>query len=467
MSSGGYRPPDHWIGAFAEWWKYGLSPQEALVSLMPDQMRTHVAIVGATGSGKTTLLHHLIAQLIRLLHSFVVFDFRGDLVQAVVEMCAGRVPPERVKILDLRERHNPLGYDPLSGPGELYVRALQVLEVITKLSDSFGVQLAETLRYALLLLAEAGRPLTELERVLTDSDWREACLRRSRDENVQTFWGRFGGLSPDKQLAMVMPVLNKVSMLFATTPLRKILGHQMPVDLGRHLNKPGSILLISLAGEELFGAGRMMGNLVLSSICRELFARVGIAEKDRNPVQLIVDECQNFPGTEFEMILAEGRRFKASLVLATQTLGQFTPSLRSLILNSVGTKIAFRCGRDDGSTISRDLTGDSKAIDFARFPVGRAAMWQADTGAVEIEVNAPIFKSVGELSSEGHAYLADVYRLSHPQGVRVRPKLEIVTPTVVGPTSETDEAPEPLIKEPKLAVVRPVPPTSLEDWLWN
>ena len=35
-------------------------------------------------------------------------------------------------------------------------------------SDSWGVQLAETLRYALMLLAEAGRPLTGMEALFHD-----------------------------------------------------------------------------------------------------------------------------------------------------------------------------------------------------------------------------------------------------------------------------------------------------------
>lgn len=460
-----------WIGAFADWQQYGLQPSEALVSLPPEKMRTHTLVIGATGSGKTTLLHHLIAQDITLGHSFVVLDLRGDLVTASLEMCAGRVQPESVRVLDLRERIQPLGFDPLSGNGEPYFRALHVLEVLAQESESWGVQLAETLRNGLMLLAEAERPLTELEQLLIDADYRHLCLNRNRTDSVAAFWQRFDALSPEKQAALVMPVLNKVSLLLATGPLRATLGHERPLDLARHLNTPGSIFLVSLAAEELYAAGRMMGSLVLSSVCREIFARVGQAEHHRNPVRLYVDEFEHFGSRDFEALLAEGRRFGLSLVLAHQTLAQLNPKLRSLILNNVGTKFVFRCGRDDGSTLSRDLTGDPRMIDFAGLPVGRAAMWQADTGATEIEINAPIFRSVGRLSRDGAAFLDEVYRRSHPLHVRLRPALparSAATPVLPPRLVTTDRrARGPSSRRVASTRVAKPTPVPLEDWLWS
>lgn len=214
------------------------------------------------------------------------------------------------------------------------------------------------------------------------------------------FWERYDALSPEKQAAYVSPVLNKVSLLFATEGLRRMLGHQEPTDLGKHLNTPGSVTFISLAVDELHGAGRMTGALLLSAICREIFGRVMIPEAQRNPVRLIVDEFENFNMGDFESILAEGRRFKLSLFLANQTLGQLTPRIRSMILNNVGVKLFFRTGRDDAPILSKDLTGDGNAFDFTSFQVGEAVLWHSGVEPFLIEVNEPLFPNIGTESKE-------------------------------------------------------------------
>lgn len=389
----------HWIGVRKGWHgdKQGLEAN--LVCLPSIAMRAHVLAIGATGSGKTTLFHHLVAQDIREGHSFCVLDLRGDLVASALALCAGNIPPERVRLLDLRERDRPQGFNPLYGAGEPYFRALNVLDVVANESDSWGVQLSETLRNALLLLAEVGEPLTSLEYLFYNRLFLHGCLKRCGTDWVRTFWLRFDTLSGDRKAAYAVPVLNKVSLLLSTKGLRGMLGHAKPLDLGKILNARGIITLVSLAADEMHGAGRMMGRLVLSSVCREIFARVDVPESKRNPVRLYVDEFEHFGTSEFEHILAEGRRFGLSLVLAHQTLAQLSAKLRSMILNNVGTKIFFRCGREDSATLSKDLTGDPQALALHKLPVGEAFLWRRGLDPVHVEINAPLLKDVGSRSA--------------------------------------------------------------------
>lgn len=402
--------PYHWIGVKKKRKGIRWNLSDAMVSLTPQELRTHALTIGATGCGKTTYLHHLIAQDILLGHSFAILDLRGDLVSAALELCAGRVEPERIALFDLRERERPLGFNPIAGSGEPYFRALGVLDVVASESESWGVQLAETLRSAVLLLTEAGESLPCLDALFFDSEYRCRILERITDESVKGFWLRYGELSKEKQSALALPVLNKVSLLFATKALRRTLSNPKPLDLGRHLNTPGSIILVSLAADELHGAGRMMGNLMLASICREVFARVGIPEKDRNPVRLYVDEFEHFTAKAFEHILAEGRRFGLTLVIAHQTLAQLSPRVRSMILNNVGVKAVFRTGREDGGTLSRDLTGDPKALNLPALPVGEAMLWRRGQDLLRIEVNAPLIPNVGTRSAEARSLIEQLHQ---------------------------------------------------------
>lgn len=394
--------PSHWIGArkgapdTPEW------PWDQLISLPPDQMKTHALVIGATGSGKTNLLHHLIAQDILEDHSFVVVDMRGDLVEAALSLCSTHVKPERLKVIDLRANHPSNGFNPLFGAGEPYFRALNVLDVIENESESWGVQLGETLRNALMILTEAGEPLTRLESLFYDRAFLMLCMQQCSAEQVTSFWQRFDSLSADKQAALASPVLNKVSLLFASKKLQSILSDEHPIDLAHHLNRPGSVTLVSLAVDELHGVARMMAQMVLSSICREVFARVSLPERRRCPLRIYVDEFENFNDHEFESLLAEGRRFRASLVLAHQTLAQLSSKMRSMMLNNVGVKIGFRCGREDSLTLSKDFSGDAHRLDFTVRPVGEALLWRRGEEPLAVEINEPL---VHDLESEHESIL--------------------------------------------------------------
>lgn len=407
-----FDPPAHWIGTKVGWDDKGYLEGSDLVQLTPEELKTHAYIIGDTGSGKTNLIHHMIAQDIRMENSIVVLDLRGDLTSAVIEICARELPPSLVRTIDLREKERPFGFNPLSGSGEPYFRALGVHGALENEADSWGVQLSETLRNALMLLGESGEPLTKLETLFYNQSFRDQLVDRCQTDGVIEFWKRFNTLSRDRQAALAMPVLNKVSLLLSTDTLRRILGHPNPINLGEHLNMKGSALLVSLAVDELHGAGRMMGNIILASICREIFSRIDIPEDQRNPVRLYVDEFENFGMEEFETILAEGRRFRLSLVVAHQTLAQLSTRMRAMILGNVGTKIVMRVGRDDSKSMSSDFFGDPKALAFNAFPTGEAMLWRRNQEAIEIEINEPIVENVGSQSELGRQFREELRRLA-------------------------------------------------------
>lgn len=403
-----YKNLGHRIGVERGWQFVDTEPWKWLVSLPPKDLERHALLLGSTGCGKSTLIHHLMAQDILYGHSFVLLDLRGDLVSAVLELCAGRVPAKNVRIIDLREKDRIFGFNPLSGSGESYIRALGILSALEESAASWGVQLAETLRSALILLAEAGHPITEIEQIFYDPLFRKACLDQCQTDSLRGFWNRYGAKKPDHQESLAMPVLNKLSLLLSTRTLRAILGHPNPIDLGRHLNQPGSILLVSLAVDELHGAARLMGNIILSSICREIFARVPIPEQERNPVRLYVDEFENFAIPEFESVLAEGRRFRLSTILAHQTLAQLSHRMRSIVLNNVGAKLLFRCGREDARALSADISGDPKRWPLTELPTGSAVLWRNGKEPLTVEINDPIVDSRRQ-SESAKQYLSEIY----------------------------------------------------------
>ncbi|MCC6687298.1 MAG: TraM recognition domain-containing protein, partial [Fimbriimonadaceae bacterium] len=174
-----------------------------------------------------------------------------------------------------------------------------------------------------------------------------------------------------------------------------------------------------------------------------------IPEQKRNPVQLIVDEFEHFDSSVFEDFLAEARQYRLSLIVAHQTLTQTNPKFRSLVLNGVGVKMFFRTGREDGVLLSKDLTGDSKAIDFNNVRVGEAYLWKKEKGYEHVLVNAPLLRP-------------SLVRTLCSFLVKDRMRREARAIFDVGPISdEAGAAPAP--RSP--SGPKPPKPTNLEDWL--
>ncbi|MBS1712970.1 MAG: DUF853 family protein [Armatimonadetes bacterium] len=345
------------------------------VALRPEQLARHLYVLGATGSGKTNFILELLARDLERRHSVVVVDLRGDLVNRVLALCAARkVAPERVTLLDLREKERVVGFNPLAGSSEPFVRSLHLLDVVRSESDSWGVQLEETLRNALLLLAHAQRSVTDLERVLFDMEFANQLLQECEEPTVHGFFERYAGLSEERQLAWALPVMNKVTPLLATPGLRAVFGSPKPIDLENELSRKGSIVLVSLAVDELHRSGRMFGALVVAAITRSMLARVNVPEDRRVPARLYVDEFEAMATEAFEGLIAEGRRFKLSLVLSHQNLAQLPTRLRSVIRNNVGFQALFSCGYQDARELERELPEGFTADELVSFAPGEALL---------------------------------------------------------------------------------------------
>jgi len=77
------------------------------------------------------------------------------------------------------------------------------------------------------------------------------------------------------------------------------------------------------------------------------------------PVWLVCDEFQSLnlkEGSVLTQILREGRKFKLSLLMATQTLSSFDVGCRA-ILQQAGTKLYFRPSESDVRKVSKDIPG--------------------------------------------------------------------------------------------------------------
>ena len=78
-------------------------------------------------------------------------------------------------------------------------------------------------------------------------------------------------------------------------------------------------------------------------------------ETERRDFHLYADEFQNFATDSFAAILSEARKYRLSLTLAHQFLGQIPVLLRQAVLGNAGSLIVFRIGAEDAVALAPEL----------------------------------------------------------------------------------------------------------------
>ena len=382
-------PADHVVLGHA------IPRQPELVTLSPEARLRHLYALGSSGSGKTNLLLRLIESDITAHRTFCVIDLRGDLIDRILPRLhqedGADSLAERTLLLDLRQEEFAVAFNPLTGPGDPYARALHVLSVLRQQSDSWGVQLEETLRNCLIALASAGGTLLDIEPLLHRPLFREQILSRVSDSQVRSFFERYNQLSGERQTTWSLPVMNKITPLLAVPRLRRMLGQQQTLPLQDFLDKkPGSILLVALAVDRLHQCAHQIGALLVSSLQSAIMARVDQPEAKRVPVHLYVDEFETMATEQFEAIIAEGRRFGLGLCLSHQNLSQLPASLRQTLLNNVQTQLYFQTGAGDASDLAREIVSGQTAEEVRQTlmtqAVGEAYLVRRGQGSLRIRV---------------------------------------------------------------------------------
>lgn len=76
---------------------------------------------------------------------------------------------------------------------------------------------------------------------------------------------------------------------------------------------------------------------------------------DFKPLVLYIDEAQLFINPNYSTILREGRKYRVSAIIGTQSFAAMPKNLTDTVLATVGTLISFKTGFMDASLLSREF----------------------------------------------------------------------------------------------------------------
>jgi hypothetical protein len=337
------------------------------IYFMPEDRLRHLYTIGQTGTGKTTFLKNMIIQDIENGDGVCFIDPHGvDVVDIL-----SRIPKERmddVVYFDPAYLERPMGlnmleYDPTRPEQKTFV-VDEMFKIFKKLygdvPEAFGPIFEQYFRNAAGLVVEdpeTGSTLMDISRVLADEDFRHLKLSRSRNPVINHFWEDIAEqVKGEGDLRNVVPyITSKFDIFIANEIMRPIIGQQRSAFNFKEIMDNKKILLVNLSKGRL---GDINANLIgLVLVGKIMMAALGRAEylhTNPPPFYLYLDEFQNVTTDTIATILSEARKYRLSLTIAHQFIGQLEgdrikESIKSAVFGNVGTMVIFRIGATDGT----------------------------------------------------------------------------------------------------------------------
>ena len=352
----------------------------------PDDRLRHTFIIGQTGAGKSTLMERMILQDIRAGRGLGVIDPHGDMVDSIL----GRIPADRAEdviLFDLLDKEKPMGFNLIewNTPEEkdLIIDELYLtLDRIYDMKQAGGPIFESNFRGMLKLLMNGKTEghfvptLLDFTSCYIDERFRDWLKNQTKDPMTLDFVKELERTGGEGSLKNLSPyITSKFSRFTSDTSLMRIVGQEKTgIDFDEVMNE-GKVLLIKL-GRGRFGptVSALLANQIVARFKLTAMKRGEIRPEERRDFFLYVDECHNLPRENFMELLAEARKFRMGLVLATQYAaqlaapGDFQNAFLSAVLGNVGTTLIFRLGLQDAVLLAPILSPQFTSLDITGLP---------------------------------------------------------------------------------------------------
>ncbi len=304
-------------------------------------------MTGGMGSGKTMAACSLISAIIRQLPGmrtvgFGCLDAKGELFDRCLYLLARRLDEldggaqrellDRIVVIDFSARqaiapYNILARWPYTDADFFINSRLETLRELLPAGEKLSLRGATVLKNALVLLSEAGLPLTYLDELLSSPLLQHKLARRTRNQAARMFFERHMKSESRQTIAALRA---RMESLFSSESVRLSLSGSTAPDF-RALQNQGKIVLVNYSGPMVTrGVRLLLQGLVLSDIRQAVFAR-----PNQPPVSYlwIADEAQNFflteqQRTELFDLLTMSRSFGSYFLFLCQNLTTSIPDGR-------------------------------------------------------------------------------------------------------------------------------------------
>lgn len=341
-----------------------------------DRLR-HVYIIGQTGTGKSVMLKNMILQDIIEGRGCCFIDPHGEDIQDIL----GNIPRERwddVIYFDPADTSMPMGLNMLefdqNKPEQRTFVINELFSIFKKLfaessPESMGPAFEQYFRNSAGLVMEhpeSGCTLLDISRVLSDEDYRNYKLAHSKNPLINQFFKNALATTGESGFENYVPyITNKFDIFVANEIMRPIISQERSSFNISEIMDNQKIFLVNLSKGRLGDLNASLIGLIL--VGKFLMAALGRENPEtKPPFYLYLDEFQNISTPSISAILSEARKYKLSLNVAHQYIGQLHESIKGAIFGNVGSKIVFRVSEEDAKFLEASLSPTFSAADIMK-----------------------------------------------------------------------------------------------------
>ncbi len=349
--------------------------EEQLIHFSKEDRMRHMYVIGQTGTGKTVLLKNLIIQDIKNGDGCCFIDPHGSDILDIL----ANVPPERAKdvvYFDPAYIPRPMGLNMLeydrNFPEQKTFVVNELLGIFNKLFDmksSGGPGFEQYFRNAALLVMEhpeSGNTLLDISRVFSDKDYRDYKLSKCKNPLLNQFWGNAEKTTGEQGLQNWTQYVNsKFDIFMSNDIMRPIVAQEKSAFNFREIMDSKKIFLVNLSKGRLGDINaNLLGLIIIGKFSQAALARVN--STDRPDFYLYIDEFQNVTTPAIASILSEARKYRLSLTVAHQYLGQLPEDIKGAVFGNVGSMAVFRVSPEDAKFLETQFVPTFTANDIIK-----------------------------------------------------------------------------------------------------
>lgn len=339
-----------------------------------DRMR-HMYVIGQTGTGKTTILKDMIIQDIHNGDGCCFIDPHGTDIQDIL----ANIPPERSKdviYFDPSYMARPMGLNMLeydrNYPEQKTFAVNELLGIFNKLFDmkaTGGPGFEQYFRNATMLVMEhpeSGNTLLDISRVFSDKDFRDYKLSKCKNPLIAQFWQNAEKTTGDQGLQNWTQYVNsKFDVFMSNDIMRPIVAQEKSAFNFREIMDTKKIFLVNLSKGRLGDINSsLLGLIIVGKFSQAALGRVDT--NVRPDFFLYIDEFQNVTTPAIASILSEARKYRLSLTVAHQYIGQLSEEIKGAVFGNVGSMVVYRVSPDDAKYLESTFAPTITASDIMK-----------------------------------------------------------------------------------------------------
>jgi hypothetical protein len=327
----------------------------------------HAAIFGKSGSGKSKLLQSLFLQHAISGSGIGVIephhDLSFDCLASLVSMGFYNDPESYKRVIYIDWGNG--GYVPfnvLNSNYEHHDIAQHVLDAFHRVWPALGLGAAPAfdniIKRGVRVLLSNHLPLTFLERLVTDHEWRHSLLMKVTDEGVLHYWNNFfDEMKSSDQLEEIKSTVRRLSLLTDNPLLKLTLGQPDNFLNFREIMDQGRIIIINLGNINNLETRKLIGALLMIQIEQAAMSRTNLIRSERRHFTLLVDEWPAFAAQQDTIahVLSQCRKYNLHLYLAAQSTSQVEGDRLDGALENCKLRINFGLGRSSAENQAKHI----------------------------------------------------------------------------------------------------------------